>query len=329
MILVTSDVSADLNTSNSYLNHCLLQNPNSRKDYMDGLEAGYRDGFFGELYPENTQHWPSAYKEGYIDSYGVGINDRANYLLEEELQKISARGFEDGLKDQGYHGLEYTDETERSYYDQGYASGFEESQKQVTQPEEDEDHLLEEELQKISARGFEDGLKDQGYHGLEYTDETERSYYDQGYASGFEESQKQRLNGYRESLGFLEGQNVEEGEGGEAGAPLNQNSLKIDYFGSSEVYGNFSSYSEARSYGWSAGYKDGYEGRDSKEDQLRLASWKFSDDYSDGYSDGYAQGKAAKNQSGKSLEGEGIVSGLYLGEKELEGGGSIIVGADR
>ncbi|WP_043039968.1 hypothetical protein, partial [Streptococcus equi] len=167
------------------------------------------------------------------------------------------------------------------------------------------------------------------YHGLEYTDETERSYYDQGYASGFEESQKQRLNGYRESLGFLEGQNVEEGEGGEAGAPLNQNSLKIDYFGSSEVYGNFSSYSEARSYGWSAGYKDGYEGRDSKEDQLRLASWKFSDDYSDGYSDGYAQGKAAKNQSGKSLEGEGIVSGLYLGEKELEGGGSIIVGADR
>ncbi|HEL1182150.1 TPA: YSIRK-type signal peptide-containing protein, partial [Streptococcus equi subsp. zooepidemicus] len=71
MILVTSDVSADLNTSNSYLNHCLLQNPNSRKDYMDGLEAGYRDGFFGELYPENTQSWPSAYREGYIDSYGV------------------------------------------------------------------------------------------------------------------------------------------------------------------------------------------------------------------------------------------------------------------
>ncbi|MCD3441004.1 hypothetical protein [Streptococcus equi] len=299
-----------------------------------GFEDGLKDqGYHGLEYTDETER--SYYDQGYASGFEESQKqvtqpeEDEDHLLEEELQKISARGFEDGLKDQGYHGLEYTDETERSYYDQGYASGFEESQKQVTQPEEDEDHLLEEELQKISARGFEDGLKDQGYHGLEYTDETERSYYDQGYASGFEESQKQRLNGYRESLGFLEGQNVEEGEGGEAGAPLNQNSLKIDYFGSSEVYGNFSSYSEARSYGWSAGYKDGYEGRDSKEDQLRLASWKFSDDYSDGYSDGYAQGKAAKNQSGKSLEGEGIVSGLYLGEKELEGGGSIIVGADR
>lgn len=306
----TSDVNAWLWTPENYPNHAFTGNLDGDRDYQDGLDDGYRAGYFGDLYPD-TLGWPEKYKEGYIDGYLKGEFDRNKLeITEEEVDRkekeedqLYQDGFDKGF-DHGRLGYYYEDtfdwpESYREGYIDGYGSGINEvlswsdnSGSSSDELEEKGESTLESEVQNVEKLinpgdysqgrrdGEEAGYKD-GYNGVQYKGEYPRVRDNTEYTTGYNDAYS---SGYREGL---------------------KAKNKEDY---------------------QNGFNLGVQHAQNGEDATVSSSWAKS--YYDGYLDGYTKYKEEGmfRNGQKSLPT--VDGGFYFGERILPGGGYIVVGAD-
>ncbi|MGT2745083.1 hypothetical protein ACVRW4_07115 [Streptococcus phocae subsp. phocae] len=194
------------------------------RDKNEGIEAGYRDAYFGSEFPESTTNWPEAYKEGYLEGYSQGITDKNRNLDEKDLDQeaIDAsknrEGFYAGYHD-GFYDFEfpYTTGWPEAYkegYLEGYGRGIDARQKEsddITQL----DTPRGEKPLSYRNLGFNDGIA--GYEKKKLNNPLKQEEYDIGYLEGREHASS--LSGRRLS-GSETGETMyPEGERGEAPSP--------------------------------------------------------------------------------------------------------------